>query len=264
MNEQKILEIIQSFESVYKVAGKFAYKNQKDIRSRKKIKSGIKEIDAITPADSIVQEMVLKEWSKSPLRKCHLIAEETTDSIKLFTGKDIYYITIDPIDGTLLYADGKKYFSIIIGLHDGIKPLYTFIHFPALDWTHKIVNNKYIEEGKKPKIEITNNDKTIIYSYGNPKKTNPAVYRKYLNQNYIFKTKKMANNEAGSTALFLTGRLGGYYCENPVAIDGLVILHYAMANDYKIIKSKNLDLNNYIIGNHGLPQYKGYYLVTKK
>lgn len=264
MKTEEVLKLIKSFEAAYKEAGNFAYKIQKGIKKDQKTTSGILEIDTITEADLAVQEMVLKEWSKSPLKNCHLIAEEKTPSTKLFTGVENFFITIDPIDGTSLYANGEKYFSLIIGLHNSKEPLYTFIYFPSIDWTHTMVGNQYLEEGEKPTIDMADSAKTIIYSYGDPEKTIPKTYKQYTDLGYVFRTKKMISKEAGSTALFLMGNIDGYYCENPIAVDGLVILHYAMTQNYKIIKSSDLNLANYFVSAHDTIQHKGNYLVIKK
>jgi fructose-1,6-bisphosphatase/inositol monophosphatase family enzyme len=160
---------LEKLEPVFIEAGKAALLMQKGIKYDNKHESGNFEIDVVTEADRTTQETILKAMAKTPLVDCHLIPEEDTPSVKKFNTSGNLFLTIDPIDGTALYVKGKKFWSVIVSLHNEKEMLYTFAYFPAVNWTNKIVGNKYEVIGDLPKINIeTPLHKTIVHSYGVP------------------------------------------------------------------------------------------------
>ena len=127
MNRMEILNEIQKFEKDFIAAGRLASKLRKDATTGTKMGTGVHEIDIVTSADLAVQEYILGRLSKSKiLKSCELLAEEETKFTNGFAKKSNYVLTLDPIDGTYLYASGKKMYKVIIGIHDKKNPLYTF------------------------------------------------------------------------------------------------------------------------------------------
>lgn len=257
----KEIEIIQQFENTFIEAGKMAVKLRNDVVIEQKHNSGIKDIDIVTSSDLAVQEFVLGKLAESELKCCEIVAEEDTPSKKLFTKSSNLVITIDPIDGTALYASGKKMYSIIITVHDKKRPIYTFCYFPEVKWGVKIIYDQCQFFGNKPKIiHNTVLPKTIVYSKGNPMNCIPGQSAQFLKEGYVFRNKKEITDEAGSTALFLLGIVDGYFVENGSAVDCLVGLHYALARGFKIYQ--NIDLTKTVssmLG--GGDEYRGNYLV---
>jgi len=264
----KKIEIIQKFEDVFIEAGKLAAKLRSDAVIDKKYNSGIKDIDIVTSSDLAVQEFVLQKLAESELKHCEIVAEEDTPCKNLFAKSSDYVITIDPIDGTALYASGKKMYSIIVTVHDKKRPIYTFCYFPEAKWGVKIVVDQCRLFGNKPKI-IHNAvlPKTIVYSFygskGNPIDCIPEQSAKLLKENYIFRNKKEITSEAGSTALFLLGIVDGYFVENGSAVDCLVGLHYALAKGFEIYQSINLTKTVPSVLSGGSDEYRGNYLVIR-
>lgn len=266
VEESKAVEVIQTFEKVFLEAGKLSLNLRQNLRISKKVNSGIKEIDTVTNADEEIQELILKAFLKSSLSRCRLLAEETTPSVNSFNNQGDLFLTIDPIDGTAAYAVGEKVFSIIIGLHNKQEPLYTFAHYPALNWTHKIVEREYTMFGERPSIKLlSNGEKVIVYSSGNPSEFIPDLFNKFINEGYIFQHKRALTNDSGSTTLLLAGKVAGYYGENPLAIDGLVALHYALSRGLRLywkgVDDNEMDLSVTETDSYGSPRYLGYYLA---
>lgn len=159
-----MIELIQKFESDFIEAGKLAMSLRKDATVEHKYDSGIEAIDIVTSSDLAVQEFILKKLAKSDLVKCQLIAEEDTPSCSLFADESELVLTLDPIDGTKQYAEGGKFYSVIVTLHDKKRPLYTFDYFPELGWGIKMVNDEVSFIGQTPVdlgVEIPK--KTISY-----------------------------------------------------------------------------------------------------
>jgi len=260
----KEIEIIQQFEDVFIEAGKLAVKLRNDAVIEQKHNSGIEDIDIVTSADLAVQEFVLRKLAVSELKHCEIVVEEDTPSKNLFAKSSDLVITIDPIDGTKLYASGKKMYSIIITVHNKKRPIYTFCYFPEVKWGIKIVHDQCQFFGNKPEIiHHTILPKTVVYSFYNPIDCIPGQTAKLLKKGYVFRNKKEITDEAGSTALFLLGIVDGYFVENGSAVDCLVGLHYALARGFEVYQ--NIDLTKTVpsIISDGNDEYKGNYLVTR-
>ena len=265
MNE---IDLIQTFEKDFVEAGKLAMRLRKNATVEDKFNSGIKDIDIVTSSDLAVQEFILKKLSSSELKNCEIVAEENTPSKNLFAKSSDLVITVDPIDGTMFYATDKKMYSIIVTLHNKKEPLYTFDYFPEMDWGTKIIKDRCEFLGDKPDLlNGKSAPKTIVYSgygsKGNPEKCLPDLYEKLIGEGYQFIQKRQINGDLGMTAQFISGSVDGYFIENGSAVDCLVALHFALANNYKIYQ--DLDISKTVPSiQGGSEEYKGYYLVLKK
>ncbi|MEK9181462.1 MAG: inositol monophosphatase family protein [Patescibacteria group bacterium] len=256
-----LIETLQNLEPIFIEAGQLAYKMQKGVSNHSKHNTGNNVIDIVTEADLAVQEFLLEAISKTDLVNCCLMAEENTPSVKKFNEQGKYYLAVDPIDGTAVYAKGGPYFSVIISLHDGKKNLYTFIYFPVFNWTHRIINEKHSVEGKTPEFTLpTEYKNSIIYWTGDPEKTIPELYNELKNKGIIF-TK--IGQDVGSIAPFVLNRVVGIYKENINVYDGMVEFDIATARGLKIYSAGadgKLDLSNIKKREWGL-YYPGYYLA---
>ena len=264
MQSMKEIEIIQQFENIFIEAGKLAVKLRNDAVVGQKHSTGIEDIDIVTNADLAVQEFVLGKLAVSELKHCEIVVEEDTPSKTLFAKSSDLVITIDPIDGTKLYASDKKMYSIIITIHNKKRPIYTFCYFPDVKWGVKITYDHCQFFGNKPEIiHNTILPKTIIYSFYNPIDCIPEQSAKLLRKGYVFRNKKEITDEAGSTALFLLELVDGYFVENGSAVDCLVGLHYALARGFEVYQ--NIDLTKTVpsIISGGNDEYRGNYLVIR-
>lgn len=254
-----LVETLQNLEPVFIEAGQLAYKMQKSVSHYNKRETGNPAGDIVTEADFAVQEFVLKEMVKTDLVSCRLLAEEDTISVKKFNDQGKYYLSIDPIDDTKIYASGKEHFSVIISLHNGEKFLYMFVYFPAWDWTHKIVNDQYAVSGKTPDLPdgIKN---TILYWSGNPEEHIPKeILNDLKNKGIIFSKISDMQLEVGSIGMFASGMVAGVYHENMNSYDGFVEFNIALAKGLKTYSS-SVDLRNIKERESGL-YYPGYYLA---
>lgn len=265
----KELELIQTFEKDFIEAGKMAARLRKDAIVSNKFHSGAKEIDIVTSSDLAVQEFVLQKLANSELKNCELIGEEKTVSKKLFADHSDIVLTLDPIDGTMTYATGGNYYSIIVTLHDRKRPIYTFDYFPGLNWGIKMVNDKIEYIGDRPdtsKVAIL--PKTIacanLEGRAHPKDLAPDLYKDLTNKGYIFRAKKELGYGLGGTVSFILGLTDGFYYGDGSAVDCLVGLHYALAKGYKIYRTMDITNPKPSIYDGGTAEYKGYYLALKK
>lgn len=262
MTKEKHIKAIQALESVFFEAGKLAVKLQRGISDRKKLATGIHDIDVVTDADIAVQELILSAASKTELSQCRLIAEEKSESVDKFNPKGELLFAIDPIDGTYRYAEGAPIYSLIISLQSPGLPLYTFAHYPAIGWTYRFIGSEYREEGKKPVLSVKEAGKIIAYSYGNPKQNMPdVVIREIEARGYNFRDKKELTLDCGATTLLLAEAVDGYYCEDPLAVDGLVSMHYASVKNCEIHSTVKKEWPK---SGFGGIRYPGYYFVIRK
>ncbi len=238
-NEKKMIELVTKLEPVFEKAGKLACDMQSRAISNMKYSSGEIEADIVTDADLEVQEMILKEVIKTELVNCILLAEEDTPTVKQFSGKEKLYLTLDPINGTSLYAEGLPYFNLIVGLHNDKDILYTYFSCPKIGWATTISRSKITHTGQPPSIDLPAFAKeAIIYSYGDPKIFEPKLYKHFADKGYKFVPKKTLTAETGSTTLLIAEKVAGFYIENPNDNDGLTALHFALAKGYEV-KSTN-------------------------
>jgi len=262
MTQEKYIKAIRSLEPVFFEAGKLAVSLQKDILSKTKLGTGVHDIDVVTDADIAVQEAVLSVASKTLLSECRLVAEEKTALVDKFNPDGEFLFAIDPIDGTYRYAEGGQIYSLIVGIQSPGMPIYTFVHYPAIGWTHRFIGNEHVEEGQKPKLSINKSEKVIAYSYGDPRIKMPdAEIQAMEKRSYSFTDKKMLTSDCGATTILLAGAVDGYYCEDPLAVDGLVGMHYGLVHNCEI---HNTVKKEWPETGFGGIRYPGYYLVIRK
>jgi fructose-1,6-bisphosphatase/inositol monophosphatase family enzyme len=262
------LELIQEFEKDFIEAGKMAVKLRKDVTVEDKFNSGIKDIDIVTSADLAVQELILKKLANSELRNCEIVAEENTPSKNLFAKSSDLVVTVDPIDGTMAYANGGRFYSVIITLHNKKKPIYTFDYFPEINWGIKIAETKieYIgEQFDTSKMIIP--PKTITYASlegkNHPEETIPKLYKELVDKGYAFKNKREIGYGLGATVSLLLGLADGFYYEDGSAVDCLAGLHFGLANNYKVYSTMDISKPKPSNFAGGSEEYKGYYLVLR-
>ncbi len=259
-----LIETLQNLEPIFIQAGQLAYKMQAGVKHHKKLSTGDDVIDIVTEADLVVQEFLLKEISKTELIDCRLLAEEDTPCAKIFNEQGNNYLALDPIDGTAVYAKGGKHFSIIVSLHDGKKPLYTFVHYPALGCTYKIVNNKLSIIGEMPFFHLPPKaQQSIVYYHGNPDKVMAELYGEFKNKDIDFVEMETISQDVGTIESFAGNRVIGVYKEDINVYDGLVEFHLALAKNLKIYSggpNGDLDLSNIKKRDYGF-YYPGYYLA---
>jgi fructose-1,6-bisphosphatase/inositol monophosphatase family enzyme len=260
---KEYIDILISLEPVFKKAGELSLKMRSTAGSKNKFSTGVAGIDIVTETDTAVQEFILSEMVKTKLVECELIAEEDTALAKKFNGTNGLVLTLDPIDGTLLYANGKNFFLTIVSLHDDKNLLYTFLNYPVFNWSRRITD-KVEDFGKKPEIKTNPKidlSKTISYTVRPPKIIDQNIYQTLIGEGYKFVKASEITDEAGSTTLFSLGKTAGYYMETPNPYDGLVDLHYAKTKDFKIYAY--VDFSKTHPTDHG-PHYHGWYVVIRK
>lgn len=262
MDKNEMIQELIKLEPIFTKAGDLAAERQENVKSYNKFNTGQAAFDIVTEIDLEVQEIILKAMAKTPLKTCRLLAEEDTLSAKLFNPNGNLILALDPIDGTKLYANKEKYWSVIVSLRNDKELIYTFDYFPAAKWGAKILGKNYEQIGEKPKIKLLQGtSKVISYSYGSTDVIDRKIYDEIISEGYVFKLVKELTHESGSTALFLAGQAAGYF--NPIVLvyDSLVALHFAQAKGYKIY-SVGLDLAE-IKNENGMVYHPGYYIVIK-
>lgn len=264
MEKVEELELIQTFEPIFIEAGRMAARHKEKAVSSRKLNSGFEAIDIVTSSDLEVQEFILQKLAGSGLANCELVAEENTPSKKLFAEHSKYVLTVDPIDGTMLYSRGKKTYSIIITLHDKTRPIYTFDYYPELGFGVKIVNDTLEFIGEKPLLdfEIERFPLAInhsAYCSKSPEDNIPELSAKLAARGYKFIDKKKVSMNLGAMGQFMLGYVDGTYVEDGSAVDCLVGLHYAMASGYEVYQ--DIDLSKAVKGERGNDVYGGWYLA---
>ena len=221
-----------------------------------------------TEADLATQEAILKALRSTPLIGCRLLAEEDTASVEAFAAESNFYLALDPIDGTAVYARGGEHFSTIVSLHDGDDFLYMFIHFPAWDFTLRIARGKYVAVGTTPKLPaLDDSENTIVYWSGNPERNLAKEILLDVESNGLkFRRMSSFGNVVGSIELFAASKIAGVYYENMNVYDGCA--EYAIASGrgqplYSDRTSRKLHLSDIRRNQKGL-YYPGYYLVLTK
>jgi len=258
---EECINILISLEPIFKRAGKLALEMRQTAASRYKLDTGIHGIDIVTEADLAVQEAILSEMAKTKLIECRLIAEEDTPSAKLFRGINGLILTLDPIDGTFIYAADGRLFSVIVCLNDGQQPLYTFCHYPVVDWTRRIARDTVSDFGIRPRVNVKEGldlSRTIAHTFGEPEKTAGDIYNRLINEGYQFRLLPEITLDSGSCTLFFLGQVAGYYTQNPGAYDGICTWHYGRVKKSRMFGE--LDISKAIDGPHG-PYYPGWYIV---
>jgi fructose-1,6-bisphosphatase/inositol monophosphatase family enzyme len=260
MNAESLVECLEKLEPTFVHAGQTALRMQGSVTSYNKLETGNPAVDIVTDADLATQETILCAMKSTNLARCRLLAEEDTGSVKAFAPTSNFYIGIDPIDGTAVYAKGREHFSTIISLHDGEKFLYIFIYFPAWRWALKIARGKYTVSGGPPKLSAFEDaERAILYWSGDPKAHIPAETLSAIKANR-FEFRKMSSFgiRSGTIELFASRRIAGVYYEDMNVYDGCA--EYAIASGRGQPLYSKLQLSNIRRSEKGL-YYPGYYLV---
>lgn len=270
----KYVKELRKLEPVFKRAGELALGMQKSIKSTTKSDSGFLAVDIVTQADLDVQEYILKEMVNTNLVQCKLLAEEDTPNVGKFSKTGRFTLTIDPINGTLLYSRGEKGFDMLICLRDDKNLLYTYDAFPRLNWTNIIYDSKHIQLGQKPQFKNWKKySKVILLKYHREKL---ALEKKIMNDlvDAGYQFMNISFSDAGEIDLenklkittngkFLSGLVAGIYMQSPVVYDGLVALHLAQVKNYQLYKSRDFTLSSY--KKDGLvSKHPGNYLVIQR
>jgi fructose-1,6-bisphosphatase/inositol monophosphatase family enzyme len=265
MNAESLVECLETLEPIFVQAGQTALRMQGSVNYYNKLQTGNPAVDIVTEADLATQEAILTAMRSTPLVECRLLAEEDTETVKAFAPESNFYIGIDPIDGTAVYARGGEHFSTIISLHDGEKFLYMFIYFPAWDWTVKIARGKYTSLGSAPNLSMFDHlQKTVVYWSGKPKANIPEEILSAIKAKGLeFRKMSSLGIGIGTIELFTSRKIAGVYYENMNVYDGCA--EYVIASSrgqplYSNSASGNLQLSHICKsekGNH----YPGYYLV---
>ncbi|OGY79823.1 MAG: hypothetical protein A3B74_04170 [Candidatus Kerfeldbacteria bacterium RIFCSPHIGHO2_02_FULL_42_14] len=231
-----LIETLQNLEPLFIKAGALACKMQKGVKQYNKFNTGNPISDIVTEADLAVQELLLQAMSKTGLVDCFLMAEEKTPLTNRFNKQGKYYLAIDPIDDTAIYAKNGKFFSQIISLHDGKNFLYMFCQFPALNWIHKVVNNNYSVSGQTPYFSLPSQAKnTLVYWSGDPEKNIPKeLFTKLRDKGLNFSQIKSLSQDVGSIAMLASNRVAGVYQEDMNVYDGLTEYNIGLAKGLEV------------------------------
>ncbi len=266
MAEDQYLDILVSFEPIFKQAAELACDLRNKVSSYNKSETGVGALDIVTEADLQVQEFILSKLADTSLAECELIAEEATPSVSRFKGTNGLVLTIDPIDGTAIYVDGGNYFSLIIGMHNKKDLLYTYYRYPLLGWTKRIVKDCAEDIGDVPEMKTKpgiDPMRVIAYlSHVKPDALPPEIEQKLAAGGFSVHGYKDIFDEGTMTALLYGGKIAGMCMQNPVAYDCLGCLHYAQAaGGFEIYSTVNL--SEPTKGPFGI-YYPGLYVVWKK
>jgi fructose-1,6-bisphosphatase/inositol monophosphatase family enzyme len=265
MNAESLVECLENLEPIFVQAGQAALRMQGSVKHYNKLQTGNPAVDIVTEADLATQESLLGAMRSTPLVGCRLLAEEDTKSVEAFARESKFYLGIDPIDGTAMYARGSEHFSTIVSLHNGERFLYMFIYFPAWDWVLKIARGKYTESGSPPNLSTFDHLKrTVVYWSGDPDANIPAETLSAIKAKGLeFRKMSSLDIGIGSIELFASRKLAGVYYENMNVYDGCA--EYAIASGrgqplYSNSISGKLQLSDIRRSQKGL-YYPGYYLV---
>jgi fructose-1,6-bisphosphatase/inositol monophosphatase family enzyme len=262
--EDRLVDILISLELVVKKAGELMLELRKNATVNDKFATGIKGIDMVTNADLAVQEAILSEMAKTELVDCKLFAEENTESVEKFKNTNGFTLSLDPIDGTAIYASTGRFFCTIIYLRKGEELLYTLYYYPAFGWGRRITKNGVEDFGSLPKIETKPGldlSKTIAYTFKGPEAMDKETYDKLIGEGYNFKCLADITSDSGSTALFFLDQVAGYVVSAPNPHDGLGALYYSQKMGFKIYST--LDFTKLDPSDHG-PHLRGWYLALRK
>lgn len=240
---RKALMLLRSLEPVFIASGRLARELQGRVDPETKAQSGDHRLDVVTEADRAVQALLLEALVETPLVGCRLLAEETPTEgqddlrTRFATSSDLV-LTLDPIDGTSRFVDGLPFYSTIVGLHDGKRPLYTFMYYPVFDWWVR-VSDLDLEMSGPPPVDPTAGNKpslarTLVYTVGQPDRVVPGVtaWVRERGGDVCFGE---SYDASGSKYLYLSGHAGGYFACGPNPYDGLSALHLAMARGCAVL-----------------------------
>lgn len=230
----RLISALIASEDAFLRAGQIARQLQKEIKAEWKTQTGDEAADIVTIADREVQEAVLRGLPRALLEQCRVMAEEITPTAAALSSEGPYFLTLDPVDGTKRYAAGSPYYSLILGLHDGQQPIYSFIYYPSLDWWIRLTD-QVVTSGSPPWIEKERPDvsNSIVYTAGDPFREHPHWVEQAGRRGLNF-VRGESVGPWGSKYLLLAGVSAGYYVSKPNVYDGLFGYHYGMAQGMQL------------------------------
>jgi fructose-1,6-bisphosphatase/inositol monophosphatase family enzyme len=265
MNAESLVACLENLEPIFVQASQAALRMQGNVKHYNKLQTGNPAVDIVTEADLATQESILGAMRSTSLVGCRLLAEEDTKSVQAFAAESDFYLGIDPIDGTAVYARGGEHFSTIVSLHDGEKFLYMFIYFPAWGWALKIARGTFTASGNSPDLsKVDHLERTVVYWSGDPQANFPAETLSALRANGLeFRQMSSLGIRSGTIELFALGKIAGVYYENMNVYDGCA--EYVIASGrrqplYSDRASGSLRLSDIRISEKG-NYYPGHYLV---
>jgi fructose-1,6-bisphosphatase/inositol monophosphatase family enzyme len=265
MNAVSLVQCLETLEPIFVQAGQAALRMQGSVKHYNKLQTGNPAVDIVTEADLATQESLLGAMRSTPLVGCPVLAEEDTKSVDAFARESNFYLGIDPIDGTAVYARGGENFSTIVSLHDGERFLYMFIYFPAWDWALKIAQGTFTASGNPPNLSMFDHlASTVVYWAGEPKVNIPTETLSAIKAKGLeFKKMPCLGTGIGTIELFALRKIAGVYYENMNVYDGCA--EYVIASGRGQPVSSNstsgkLQLSDIRRSRKGL-YYPGYYLV---
>lgn len=225
-----------------------------------KSNTGDAMLDVVTIADYHLQKLYLELLLKTDLRHCRLLAEESSAELdqmgSQFTGKNGYTLCLDPVDGTQRFVEGSPYYASIVSVRNDQGPVYSWICYPALDWTVSIDSfqaepikfsspperwaQQVIEDfSQKASLDLegakAHLDRQIVYTAGDPQLDCPEKIAPLAERGLAF-CKSRDIGPYGAKFLLLAGVTAGYFVARPNPYDGLLAYHFAQA--------KGLDLDS--------------------
>lgn len=126
------IEIMPKIRAFLQEAGTLALKNQKNAKRSFKVDSSL-----VTETDLAISKMAHEVFDEYFSQDDHVLVDEETIS-KLGTpqevlGKYKYTWVLDPIDGTVPYAYGRKNWAVSLGILKNDKPWISGIYLPSAD-----------------------------------------------------------------------------------------------------------------------------------
>ncbi|MBI4023107.1 hypothetical protein HY375_03010 [Candidatus Berkelbacteria bacterium] len=265
MGAESLIAELVSLEPQFKAAAQHALELQPTVALKQKSTTGSAGIDALTEADLAVQELVLGTLAETPLSTCQLFAEEATPSVDRFADRSPFALTLDPIDGTLMYAHGSPYFRFILGFRTVDELRYTFVYYPAQEISIRITNQGIEQSGRFDLPALPNHARTVVYSAEPRSASRSTAIRATLRDlGYTLTDTGHVRKGFGSITLFLAGVVGGYYNGYPNVHDSFVAAHYAQARGWPVHyehPDKGLSLNELHVASGSLRFPNDYYVL---
>jgi myo-inositol-1(or 4)-monophosphatase len=114
--------------------------------------------DIVTLKDILLERKIINFIEKRFPYKCTIISEELRN--KEYNKTEEYLWVIDPVDGTVNFANGIPIYSTSIALLKDLVPIYGLVYAPKLNRIYRAIrgegafcNNKVIKVSNKNKIE---------------------------------------------------------------------------------------------------------------
>lgn len=242
-----MLDSLPKLEERFREIGSVARQIRQDLDCqsdvRQKSRTGDAMVDVVTVADYELQKLYLELFLKTELRHCRLLAEESSSELdglaKEFTGRNGLTLCLDPVDGTARYVEGSPYYSSIVSVRDERQPLYSWMYYPALDWS--VCCRDDVVEYSRPPHEFCQmvveqagqQDNTVVFTAGHPQMDCPDWMASLAGRGLAFK-KSRDVGPFGAKFLLLSRVAGGYFVARPNPFDGLFAYHFARNSGLEI------------------------------